>query len=380
MNQLLDGFKKNKEKIATILFFAGFAIEVLMMMAGHSAFEFPFRGRLLHVAFVLFGLKVLLTKYTKTEWLVIAALGVAGTLSYFSMGEEWFLRVVMMIIASKGISLKDVIKYTFWVSLVGSLFIAVLSIAGVGGMLVDIRDYGRGEVEARYCFGFNHANNVHGTLWYIVCLGILAYLKKYRWYHGVLLTVINFALYHFTISRTGLAVTEAVIVAALIYVYYPKIAGWKWIYAAGGLGTAFCAFIGIFVTAAGVFTVPGLKWLSDMLTVRLECLSWWESIDQWSLFGDGRERRATDVGFITLVSEYGYVIFGIYLLVLFLMIFYYCRNKKWTEFIVLMTCVLYTFMESTYVFNVYVLCNFTFLLLMGTWNRLLKKEEVQEQV
>jgi len=177
-----------------------------------------------------------------------------------------------------------------------------------------------------------------------------------------------------TVSRTGLAVTELVIAAAMLYAYYPKISGWKWLYAAGGVGTAICAFIGIFVVVFGIFSLPGLKGLSDMLTVRLECLTWWESIEMWSLFGDGRERRPTDVGFITLVSEYGYVIFTIYLLCLFVMIYYYCRNKKWMEFIVLMTCVLYTFMESTYVFNVYLLGNFTFVLLLGTWNRLLKKQ------
>lgn len=374
MEQLKNTFLTHKKGIGEGLFFAALSIELLIMMIGHSAFTIPLMGRCLHVAFVLFGVKILLTKYTRKEWCIIVLLGVAGVISYLSMGEEWFIRIVVMIIASKEISLKKVIKYAFWVALTGTVLIMVLSFAGIGGMLVDIRDYGRDGIEERWCFGFNHANNVHGTLWYVVSLGLLAFLDKIKWYHGVLLTVGNIILYFFTISRTGFIVTELVILAAVIYVYYPKIAGWKWIYAAGGLGTLFCAFIGIFVTVAGVFSVPGLKWLSDMLTVRLECLSWWESVDQWSLFGDGRERRLTDVGFITLVSEYGYVIFTIYLLVLLLMVFYYCRNKKWMEFIILMTCVLYTFMESTYTINIYLLCNLTFMLLLGTWNLLLQKE------
>ena len=290
------------------------------------------------------------------------------------MGEEWFIRIVMLIIASKNISIHKAVKYLFYIAASGAIIIIILSLLGYGGQTVDIRDYGRGSVEARWCLGFSHANNLHGTLWYVVSLGILTYINKLKWYHGVLLTILNYYLYTLTISRTGFLVTEIVILAALLYVYYPRISGWKWIYAAGGIGTAFCAFIGIFVVAFGIFSLPGLKGLSDMLTVRLEVLSWWESIEQWSLFGDGRERKLTDVGFITLVSEYGYVIFTIYLLCLFVMIYYYCRNKKWMEFIVLMTCVLYTFMESTYVFNVYLLGNFTFVLLLGTWNRLLKKQ------
>ena len=374
MKQIKQCFGINKEKAAEYLFWIAFMLEALVMMFSHSAFELPYAGRILHLAFVLFGSKILMTRYTRWEWIIIIVLGIVGVLSYFSMGEEWFIRIVMLIIASKNISIHKAVKYLFYIAASGAIIIIILSLLGYGGQTVDIRDYGRGSVEARWCLGFSHANNLHGTLWYVVSLGILTYINKLKWYHGVLITILNYFLYTLTLSRTGFLVTEMVILAALLYVYYPRIADWKWIYAAGGIGTAFCAFIGIFVVAYGIFSLPGLKGLSDMLTVRLEVLSWWESIEQWSLFGDGRERKLTDVGFITLVSEYGYVIFTIYLLCLFVMIYYYCRNKKWMEFIVLMTCVLYTFMESTYVFNVYLLGNFTFVLLLGTWNRLLKKQ------
>lgn len=374
MKQIKQCFGINKEKAAEYLFWIAFMLEALVMMFSHSAFELPYAGRILHLAFVLFGSKILMTRYTRWEWIIIIVLGIVGVLSYFSMGEEWFIRIVMLIIASKNISIHKAVKYLFYIAASGAIIIIILSLLGYGGQTVDIRDYGRGSVEARWCLGFSHANNLHGTLWYVVSLGILTYINKLKWYHGVLITILNYFLYTFTLSRTGFLVTEMVILAALLYVYYPRIADWKWIYAAGGIGTAFCAFIGIFVVAYGIFSLPGLKGLSDMLTVRLEVLSWWESIEQWSLFGDGRERKLTDVGFITLISEYGYVIFSIYLLCLFVMIYYYCRNKKWMEFIVLMTCVLYTFMESTYVFNVYLLGNFTFVLLLGTWNRLLKKQ------
>ena len=43
-------------------------------------------------------------------------------------------------------------------------------VLGVGGMVVDVRDYGRGGVENRFCLGFSHANNLHGTLWYVMAL------------------------------------------------------------------------------------------------------------------------------------------------------------------------------------------------------------------
>lgn len=368
------------EHIAKSIFYAALTIELVIMMVGHSAFMLPYRGRLTHVAFVLFGGKVLLTKYTKKEWAVIILLGMIGSVSYFSADDEWVIRIIMMVVSSKGISLKTVIKYTFWMSLFGTIMIMGLSCFGIGGQMVDVRDYGRGAIEARWCLGFNHANNLHGTIWYVISLGLLTFRDKVRWYHGGILTLINVMLYCLTISRTGLIVTQLVIIAAMIYVYYPQMAKWNWIYILGIFGTIFCAGIGIYAVAFGVYGNVILEKMSTLLTGRLELLTWWETVGEWSLFGDARERKPVDVGFITLVSRYGYVIFSLYLVCILLMIYYQCRNKQWMEFVVLMTCVFYTFMESTYTINVYLLCNFTFLLLLGTWNRLLMKGRTDESI
>lgn len=371
------------KKVGNACFYIALTIELIIMMWGHSAFTIPYRGRITHIAFFLFGCKVLLTKYSKKEWGVIFLLGVIGTISYISIGDEWLIRIVMMVVSSKDISSNDIVKYAFWVSFVGTVLIIVLSLLGIGGQIVDIRDYGRGAIESRWCLGFSHANNLHGTIWYIMSLGLLSYIKKVRWYHGVILTVGNIILYTLTLSRTGLIVAELVIFAAMIYAYYPRMMEWKWIYGAGILATCFCAGIGIYTVAFGKFGKYGnriLQKLSDMLTGRLEMLTWYEEIGNWSLFGSNLERKPTDVGFITLVSEYGYVVLALYLICIFMMTFYYCRNVKWMEFVILMTCVFYTFMESTYTINVYLLCNFTFVLLLGTWNHLLVKGRKDESI
>lgn len=380
MREKIDSFYENNSQIAAIFFGIAITIELFIMMVGHSAFDLPYCGRLTHIAFVLFGCKVLFTKYTKKEWLIIWGLGIIGTLSYMSVDDEWVIRIVMMIVASKGIDIKNVIKYAFWVSLVGTLVIIALSLFGVGGQMVDVRDYGRGAVEARWCLGFSHANNLHGTIWYVSSLGLYAFGDKIRWYHGVLLTIANIGLYLLTISRTGLIVTEMVIIATVIYAYYPKIASWNWIYILGVLGTIFCAGIGIYVVISGIEGNAVLQKISNLLTGRLELLTWWENIADWTLFGDARERKPTDIGFITIVSRYGYVILVLYLICVLLMVYYQCRNKQWMEFVLLMTCVFYTFMESTYTINVYLLCNFTFMLLFGTWNHLLMKGRTDESI
>lgn len=380
MKEIIAWFHTNKNKIANILFYTALSIELFLMMLGHSALEIPYRGRLTHVAFVLFGCKVLLTKYTKKEWLAIFLLGIIGTISYVTVDDEWVLRIVMLVIASKGMQLKQAAKYIFWVSLAGTAMIMVLSLFGIGGMLVDVRDYGRGDIESRWCFGFSHANNVHGTIWYVLSLGLFVYLHKTKWYHYLIFTIGNIGLYLLTLSRGGLIVVQLVIVAALLYRYYPRIAEWKWIYYVGVLGTVFCAGIGIYVTVFGIFGQKCLEKLNILLTRRLEMVAGYEKMEYWKLFGTVRERKPTDIGFITVLAEYGYAILAFYLICILFLIRYYCKNQKWMEFVLLMTCVFYTFMESTYTINVYLLCNFTFVLLIGTWNHLFTKGRENESV
>ena len=57
--------KEKREKIGYYLFFAGIMLELLVMVTDNAAnFTMPFRGRITHVAFALFLVKILLTKYS----------------------------------------------------------------------------------------------------------------------------------------------------------------------------------------------------------------------------------------------------------------------------------------------------------------------------
>ena len=54
---------KKKEKIGNILFTTAIILELLIMMTDYSAITLPLRGRIAQLAFVLFGCKILTTKY-----------------------------------------------------------------------------------------------------------------------------------------------------------------------------------------------------------------------------------------------------------------------------------------------------------------------------
>lgn len=358
---------------ADLFFWIAFAIELLIMVVSYSVFEVPFRGRLTQIAFLLFGFKILLTDYSKYEWISIILMGVIGVISYFTIDDEWVLRIVVMIIASKGIDANKIISKIFVGALIGLVVVVILSLVGIGGEIAATADYGRGKIETRWCLGFSHANNLHGTLWYVIALGVVKFKEKFRWQHAVLLTAVNMGLYQLTSSRTGMLVAQIMILGALCYTYWPRVMEIKSIYWLGILGTSFLVFISIYSAAFGVKHNPMLYKLSQLLTDRLESLTWWENFEAWTLFGADFPKEPVDIGFITIVSNYGYVILAVYLMCIFLLIYDCKTKKKWLEYLMLITCVLYTFMESTYVINVPILCNFTFVLMLGTWDMFLKK-------
>ena len=122
--------KSKLQKAGNILFFIGVAIELLVMMTDHSAITLPYRGRVTHVAFVFFGLKILTNKYSKKEWIVIVLAGLLGTLSYFTCTDEYVIRIVVMLVASKNIDYKKCIYLILYATIVGTALIMLLSIAG----------------------------------------------------------------------------------------------------------------------------------------------------------------------------------------------------------------------------------------------------------
>lgn len=359
---------KCKQKTANLIFYLGFSIELLIMISGHSAFKLPFIGRLAQIAFLLFGCKVLCTKYSKQQWIIIALLGIIGSISYFAMGDEWALRIIMMVIAAKEIPFRRLIKYTFYVTLAATICIVILSLLGVLGQAVDIRDYGRGEVEARWCLGFSHANNIHGTIWYLVSLSLYLYYEKTKLWHYIALTLGNGGFYLLTGSRTGFLLVQLVILAFLTVRYVKKLKEYKWIYLVGLLTIM---AVSLFSAVAAKYGPMGefLSAMDQALTGRITWAVRWAQIDTWSLFSSPREWLPVDMGIVTLFNMYGYVIGFLYLFLNAILILKYYFEQRITELILLVSCMLYTFMESSYTINQYLLCNIFFLLLLGAWER-----------
>lgn len=357
---------KNKEKIGNVLFFIGIILEIIIMMTDHSQITLPLRGRVAHLAFVLFGCKILTTRYTKKEWIIIVLFGLLGAVSYLTCGDEYFIRAIVMVTAAKEIELAKIAKTIFLSALAGTTIIIVLSITGTLGIMVDIRNYGRGMEEARWCLGFSHANNVHSILWYLLAFYFFLKNKRCTWIHYLVLTIGNMALYALTISRTGVLTVQILIIGCAAVRYFPKLFKNVLPYFMAVIGLAGCMYLTLLGGLRGRFT-PFSEKLDDLLTGRLEMVWEFAPVSKWTWFPEFRDLNYVDNGFARLFYLYGIVIGVVYLVLLIYMIYHMYRTRNGVGVVILATAMLVTVMESTFIWNTSLLCNPVFFLLFNEW-------------
>lgn len=357
---------KKKEQLGNIAFQIGLVIQLLLMAAGYGDWGIPFHGRFMQLAFLFFCIKILTTDYSKAEWLAMVLLGGIGVLSYIGTGDEYVVSVIVMIFAAKGVDIRRICKWIFWVALIFTVGTAVLSLFGIGGMMVDIRDYGRGGEEARWCLGFGHANNLHGTVWYLTALLVYLFFDKMDWKHYLLLTVGNIVLYFFTISKGGLIATQLVLAAACLLHYCKGLKNKNWIYGCGALGMIGVVLISLISVSVEWTKSSVLLLLDRIFTGRINLAYQHANISTWKLIScAGEFGDPVDNGWVTMFFNYGYLI-GI----LFILFHLYLLYKVWKEknsilLVLIVTCVFYTFMESSYTVNSsYLLSNLCYIAAM----------------
>ena len=79
---------KKKERLGELTFGLAMLIHLVVMVSGYGEWNIPLRGRLLQAAFVLFCVKILVTCYSKKQWIFMAVMGVIGSVSYLSTKDE----------------------------------------------------------------------------------------------------------------------------------------------------------------------------------------------------------------------------------------------------------------------------------------------------
>ena len=203
-------------RIRKILFYMALTIELLLVIVDKSAVTNPYVSYFFRVTFLLTLAVVLLSQYTRREWIVLLVLTAISVVSYRLSGRNEMLRFTMFIAACREIDIPRALRYSFLVTLGGCLVIVLLSVTGILGSISLTQDYGRSDgVITRYTFGFGHPNSLQCMFFMLMLLGMYLYAQRMKWYTYLILLVANYGIYYLTDSRTGFIVaTGAIILAA----------------------------------------------------------------------------------------------------------------------------------------------------------------------
>lgn len=379
-------------KIAYGSFYAAVVIEVLIVLIDKSSYINPIEGRLFQLTFLLCLVKVLLTRYTRREYVAIFLFCVLGAVSYFVTERNEILRLVMLVAACKGVDMKKCLKLVFWMTLSGCLVIVLLSVTGLYGAVSLTQDYGRGCVETRYTLGMGHPNALQCMVFALTTLGLYLYGEKMRWYWYLLVVGVNFITFRISDSRTSFLVT--VFAIFMTYLSNRRRPGFIKKLAAWLNGIAVLLSIGISVAIAqNAYRVHDFIWhalcdpvtmqfvhLNDLLNGRILILTetegWQGTTATWSLFSAVENTNYFDLGWVRLFYWYGMIPAVIFIAVVLLMMVYCYQNEHYSAIVMITAFAVYSIIEA-HAISVYLARNYVFFLIGMYWWRMLvwKKEE-----
>lgn len=374
----MEFFKKNKETIINSFFYIGFFTEIIIVLIDKSAYINPIEGTMFRITFLLFGLKVLFTRYSIKEWLLIIGFCVLGLLSYLFADRDEVLRIVMFLAASKNVSRRKMMEVTFYTVLTGVLLLMLLAILGVfGTMTLDV-DYGRGGIESRYCIGLGHPNALHCMIFTTILLGMYLYLEKMKWHVFLLLFCGNIGLYTLTTSKTGLLIITATLFVGLVIRYGKGVRDSKWFYRTG-IAVFIVSVIFTLVMAKFGYTKGPFRGLDILLNNRISYAILWGGMYKWNLFGHPAlvETDYFDMGLSRLFYWYGYIPAAVYLLVNLCMLIYFYKKKDANAVMLVIMLTGYTTVEA-HMISVYLARNYILLLLIGTWSQIFHAADAHE--
>lgn len=368
-------FKENRKKIAAFLFDTGFLIEILVMIFANAGLNLPYEGRLLQLAAAVFGVKILLTKYSVKEWIVWGFAGLLTLIPCITMHETLYLQILLMLVAAKDVNRDRSLRLYFCLLMISMLLMAVGSKMGLTGDFVQVKDFERVGMEKRYCFGFSHPNVFYSNLLNLTGVALVLFFKKMKTWHYLVLTVMNIIFFNLSISRTGFIVVQIMILLAFAAYKIPQLFHRKVVCvfgAAGIAGMILCSW-GLMVADYGK-----IRFLDGYLTGRIGLARANASLSTWGLLPQRIGDAVVDMGYVRLMASWG-IIFGLlYILLIFLNYFRSIKRNDTIGAVVLFSYSLFTMIEA-HALSMYLVRNLMFLLMIGWGIKAERKEYVSEE-
>lgn len=367
-----DKLFRRLQPLAQTCFWLGLILELLIVIVDKSAYINPVEGMLFRLTFVLFGIKLVCSRYSLRELIWIGFFGVMAGLCYLASGRDEAVRLVVFVAAFQDVDVKKALKLAFWLTSAGCVVLMILSLTGIFGNLYILDEYDQMNL---YCFGLGHPNAFYCMLWALMTLGIYLYHERMKWWQYGILAAVGGVFFVFTRSKTGILLLMFTLALAVVLQYWKRARETKWVYLAGIVGLLVCVGLSVWIAYYPGDTGPFLKY-DYLFTGRITSMFCFDDnggvMENWRLFSRAENNKFFDLGYIRLFYWYG-IIPGTLSVVGAVLLMWNCyKRKDYMALVMLFSFVVYTMIEAHFV-SVYLGRNYALFLLGAYWPQMVSR-------
>ena len=283
------------------------------------------------IAMWLLFSKVLLTRYTKREFLILAPVTLLAFYNYSLSGNIYCVYTILVISCLKDIDLSTLFKVLFYSTLCSVIFVGILSFFNIGSPTQITQNFGRGIVETRYCFGLYHPNIWHQAIARCIVFGCIGHYKQLNIIHLLILFVFNYFIYRMSVSRTGLLAIWIFLVLVIFYKYMNKFMHTLFVKICAFMGIISVYILYVYFTYdfATTWTLNAQLFDWKVTTGRIQQALGFLSYNPIQIFSNRFPDDGTlfDLGAFRIFYECGYLWAGLFFLAFFALIIVALKNN-----------------------------------------------------
>jgi len=342
-----------KMTVSEIMYYVYFGV-----MLGAKAIGL-YEGQLLYNVCLILGaaffvLKMIMTKYSILEYLVIMALLALGTVVYVNSGEKSLLIFLTMMIGIKAISIDRLFKLGTLIWGISFITIYVLSVIGLIPEVAYTMSRRNWPPVLRHALGYPHPNTLH--IAYLVVTVFALYIcrnmtKKYLTLVAVLLMLGNCYVFMYSLSRNGFVITSLHILIAVILTWKSQFTKLDKLIIRMVYPISALAMILLPLVLKG----RAFDFLNTLLAGRLEYSKYYLTYQPLELFGLREipvlpENMVIDSSYVYLLFRLGIVAFVLYSIAMISLIEWLIRKNLKAELTIVLSLTVGGVIE-TFLFN-----------------------------
>ena len=345
-------------KYNNILFYTSY-----MLMILNATLIKNISPRISHILIILyislFICNIVLKKYNKKEFIHISAFFLLIMLVFFNSKERDLVILVILILSSKGVNFRKLVKIDFITRLWGITMTIMLCLIGVINDFIMYRyDLNNFIIEIRHSLGFIHPNTLSVNVLILLMGYIYLRYKNIKLIEFILIFIIMYIFSNITGSRNGV-----ICITIIILLFYLEkifnIFGKKWAKHFVIYSVVLCTILSILLTILYKYDYNVINIINSLLTGRIKSASYFLDTYGFSLLGQkvnlvsiiqsqqtSEQMRILDNLYISLGIRSGIILLYIYIIIYIKLYIKLFNEKKICEIILVVVICLSGMIEK----------------------------------